>query len=274
MVTSFIGRAPASESFGLVADWTQALNGKGDLGDILKRLMRLVKADVALIARVSLTDKTTKYVARCTLQDGGAWPQQPRTCARQLFGDWLATARNGSVWKLSDLSKDTAINPVSGALMVHVSEVAVCPLEKTTRRVDVLEFHFRQTPAQHDVDLLTMLASTLASCWHKRLSGLVSKTLARKRNFTCINASGESDVAILDIENPAQLSRSEFRVCTLLKDGMTVNVIAKALSVAPATVRTHLSSVFSKTSTCNQVELLHLLNRQTPQPEKLSARMR
>lgn len=264
MSSDFYGRGRMSESFGFVADWMQALNGKGDLADVLERLMRLVKADAALIARVSIVDSTIKYVARCDLQSGKVWPTPPRSFAKTLFGDWLPTARKGSIWKLSDVAScDYARGPID-ADEIHrpVVEILACPLEKRNGDTDILELQYRHKPAQHDIDFVTMLIGTLSSCWHRRVSGIILKTLTLRRNITCINAAEHRDVPILDIENPAQLSRSEFRVCTLLKDGMTVNVIANALSIAPATVRAHLSSVFSKTGTCNQVELLHQLNRQ------------
>jgi len=264
MITEFRGLGRASKSLGLVADWTYALNGKGDLGEVLERLMRLVKADAALITRISTADSKTRYIARCDVQTGKVWPTQPRSFSRTLLGDWLPTAKNGSIWKLSDFADraQTGMSIHLDRIPEPITEIVACPLEMRNGQADVLELQYRHKPAQHDLDLVIILIGTLAPCWRNRVSGLIVKTLTQKRRFNCVNSLERSDVSVLDTENPAQLTRCEFRICSLLKDGMTVNVIAKTLSIAPTTVRAHLSSVFSKTGTCNQVELLHQLHRQ------------
>ena len=81
----------------------------------------------------------------------------------------------------------------------------------------------------------------------------------------------EETEPLLGIENPAGLSRSEFRVCSLLKEGMTVNIIADNLSVGRATIRSHLSSIYSKTGASSQVELLHMLNKSAEPADRVGA---
>ena len=262
------GREHASKSFGLVVEWTRALSGKSDLCAFLDRLMSLIKADAALISRVSTAEKAVRYIARCDRQSGKVWPAQPRTFANALIGEWLPAVKQGSIWKLSDhFECNTHMKSVEG-IDGSIIELIVCPLENSNGHADILELHFRSRPAQHDLDLATIMLGTLASSWNDRVSGLVARTLAKNRKYVVIK---NEDIPILDIENPAQLSRSEFRVCALLKDGMTVSVIAETLSIAPATVRAHLSSAFAKTGTSNQVELLHQLNRSKPTVGKVAS---
>ena len=268
MGINYYCRERTSEGFGLVAGWANALNGNGDLAECLEQLMRLVRADAALITRICLKDSNSRYIARCTLRKGEVWPTQPRAFAVDLLGDCLPVAKTGSIWKLSETEgREGASLSLSGHREPRTgkfAEIIAIPLWKGHASVDVLELQYLHSPAQHDLDLVVTLIGTLSSCWGSRVSGVIAKTLAQGRKLRCVEAPYDSDVPLLDCENPAHLSRSEFRVCTLLKEGMTVCAIAESLLIAPATVRTHLSSVFSKTGTSNQVELLHKLNRQKP----------
>ena len=51
---------------------------------------------------------------------------------------------------------------------------------------------------------------------------------------------------------------AELRILELLLDGMTTAEIAPTLKISFNTVRTHLKSLFAKTGTCRQTELLRL----------------
>lgn len=252
----------ASDSLGLVVDWTHALNENGDLADVLGRLICLVKADAAMIVRSSKEDGKTSYLARCCAETGKVWPVQPRSQARAILGDSMSTAKSGSIWKMSD-SASSGLNAAcfnGDDYADSVVEVIVSPMETTCGHTDHLEFHFRHRPAEHDLNLVIMLIGTLAVSWKRRVPGIISKKLGQKLKPHLYAGEERIHVPILDTENPAQLSRCEFRVCSLLNEGMTVNSISQALSISQATVRSHLSSIFSKTNVSNQIELLHRLN--------------
>ena len=57
----------------------------------------------------------------------------------------------------------------------------------------------------------------------------------------------------------AGLSRSEFRICTLVGQGMAPKAIAQQLALRETTVRTHLSAIYSKTATARIVDLFDRL---------------
>lgn len=263
MTPNFSLQSRTSESFGIVADWTQALIAKGDLGEVLERVMQLLKADAAVISRLSTEGNTTRYVERCYVQTGKVWSTPPRSYVKTVIGENLPTAIRGSIWKLSDRrSCDyTKVPSVDSEFPEQLMEIIMSPMEVHKGHADIFELHYCHRPTQHDLDFAIMLIGTLSSGWHRRVSGFVVKRLTQNRKYICLNNNDQDDIPILDVENPAGLSRCEFRICSLLQEGMTVNVIAKTLSIAPVTVRTHLSSAFSKTGTCNQVGLLYELNR-------------
>ncbi|MDH5797990.1 MAG: helix-turn-helix transcriptional regulator, partial [Paracoccaceae bacterium] len=80
------------------------------------------------------------------------------------------------------------------------------------------------------------------------------------------DAGALDGAAILDISNPAGLSRAEFGVCLLIRKGFTSSRISEELNVAKSTVKSHLRNIYSKTDTAGQVDLMYrLLNEPDPQ---------
>ena len=63
-------------------------------------------------------------------------------------------------------------------------------------------------------------------------------------------------IVALSCDNPLGLTRSEFRVCERVVRGFSVKRIAADLDISPHTVRSHLRSIFAKTGTDSQRELL------------------
>jgi DNA-binding CsgD family transcriptional regulator len=57
------------------------------------------------------------------------------------------------------------------------------------------------------------------------------------------------------------LTPAECRVALLLADGKSPKEIAGTLCVTAHTMKSHLSSIFSKTSTSGQVQLMRLLTQ-------------
>lgn len=55
------------------------------------------------------------------------------------------------------------------------------------------------------------------------------------------------------------LSPAELKISAMIADGLTVDEIAKALNKKPDTVRKQLQSIYEKTATNNQIELMRLL---------------
>ncbi|UWR27531.1 LuxR C-terminal-related transcriptional regulator [Sulfitobacter sp. S223] len=252
----------ATDCLGLVSDWTYALNGNGELSDVLDRLMRLLKAEVVAIVRMSKADFSTHSVARSDMQKGKIWPTQFRSYADEIVGEFISTAKVGSIWKLSEAKASDFEQLADKGIGVagNIFEGIISPLETTRTYIDFIELHFDHQPAEHDLNLLVMLIGTLTREWSRRAPASVSKAINQKRKLSRVLERKENHFSVLDPENPAQLSRSEYRICSLLSEGMTVHVIAKVLSISPATVRSHLSSTFSKTGATNQVELLYQLN--------------
>ena len=61
--------------------------------------------------------------------------------------------------------------------------------------------------------------------------------------------------------NPARLTRSEFRLCMLVQEGGLPDKVADVLQISKSTFRSHLRSIYSKTGVTGHVELVHLLHQ-------------
>lgn len=64
---------------------------------------------------------------------------------------------------------------------------------------------------------------------------------------------------LLGLSNPARLSRTEFRLCLLLSQGLHADRVADAMGIAPATLRAHLRRIFVKTGAASLSDLAERL---------------
>ena len=61
---------------------------------------------------------------------------------------------------------------------------------------------------------------------------------------------------LLDTANPARLSRTEFRICLLLSQGLNLSSVGDELEVSPATLKAHIRRILLKTGARSFAELL------------------
>jgi DNA-binding CsgD family transcriptional regulator len=137
------------------------------------------------------------------------------------------------------------------------NEIAIVPLLRTAKHLDVLEFHFRTDTGNRHQLLLNMLAGTLSDTWQRRRPGLLTEAMLAR-------AAKEDDaknalVPLLSAENPARLSRAEFRVCLLLSQGLSNEKVVDELEISLATLRTHLRNIYAKTGALGHSDLLYKL---------------
>lgn len=64
---------------------------------------------------------------------------------------------------------------------------------------------------------------------------------------------------ILGFQNPARLSRAEFRVCMKIAEGAENAAICAALCLSESTVRSHIRAICGKTGAADRGGLLTLL---------------
>lgn len=258
----------ATSNVKVVVQWVEALHGQGEIAEVLRELVGLVGAKSALLARLVNHDQAKRIAAADVTAGKLPSPPPPQSCSKLVLRENLRTARPGSIWRMSDV----CFLPGFDTAAIHdrgLRDVVVLVLGQKTDEVDVLEFHFHNDPRDHDANLLSILGPEFSNTWVRRTPGCVQHAMAHLRLVKDGAARG-AILPILHPNNPSGLSRSEYRICVMIGDGMKVKTIAEALSVCETTVRSHLTSIFSKTNTSGQVELIHRLMEPSSQTNHLA----
>jgi DNA-binding CsgD family transcriptional regulator len=136
-------------------------------------------------------------------------------------------------------------------------EAAIVILEARERGYDAVEIHFAGA-GTHVQALLASMGPAMSRCWRSRLPGTAS-ALAERTRLRPVTAQRPTAADLLSPNNPAGLSRSEFRICALMREGLPTKQIARELAIRPTTLRAHLQSIYAKTGATGQVELVHRL---------------
>lgn len=258
-----LGPSAVKSSLDVVSSWVYSMQGTGEFSDSLERLMSLIKADAAILVRVE--DGKHKRIAIVDSQTRKLFsPRDRPSLASSIFSDEISLARSGTVWLHSDAYDHVEIgNPDLNAKLKEfaVRDVAVVTLEATCRSSYYLEFHFSSLFLAHNRVVLLTLAGTLSKTWKDRSIGAARAIELSSRVTIELTADRLKTANILATDNPFGLSRCEFRVCLLIREGFTAKRLAKELNIKESTVRTHLSSIFAKAEVSGHIELLHRLSR-------------
>jgi len=262
----FLNRAgePISpNSFDVLATWVQALHGQGKITNALFSLLSLYKSDAALIVRFVEGNWQPRKVAVVNQKSDKSIACGHSSFTEIMLGENLGVSKTGTLWLWSDLIEDSdaveSLHIQQRILGSGLSDVGLIGLENSPGHYDYLELHFKSNLGKDDKNHLSLLAATLSKTWEQRLPGTVQKLLAQSRVQKTLDHLGLPSKPILDINNPYELSRCEYRICTMVKEGMLVKDIATGLSIREVTVRSHLCSIYAKTDTSGQIELLHRL---------------
>lgn len=248
-----------------VAAWCGGLHGSMSLAQALERLADGIGAKAAAIAR---HHHRSEHVPRPVAVVSGAF-QLPlvRPQCQHVLGYQFGRARAGTAWFLGEMLDDPAWVPsyeLDDWLSAgDVREIAVLPMASTPQHTDYIEFHFDQPftrAAQHEFEALV---PTIVRSWIGRKPGLVARATADGRALLARRPEAEGPKvwtsSILGMDNPAGLSRAEFRVCLLLSRGLSVKAVSEDLNLSENTIRSHLRAIYSKTETASLPELIYLI---------------
>ena len=249
--------AAESGTIEAIALWCECLHGKAPLLKALEKLSDSIGADVVALSRVS---RDHRGEARVLVFDGQpktpSTPKLERSFARSVLGVYFDKAKPGTTWfkSMVDGALDPALSSFHSRRRLH--DLAIIPLSSGDKTLDFIEFHFSGRNKPFHQALMNMMADTLTRTWRNRAAGLFTDSLLRVQSARKIMQPG---VPILSMDNPARLSRAEYRVCLLLSHGKTAARILDELGIGESTLRTHLRNVYAKTGTRNQSELVYQL---------------
>ena len=250
-------------SLEIVAGWVGSLQGDGNFIEVLERLTSLIKADAAILLRVEKNQKAARIIALTDRNAGKLFSARNRpSFSTAVLGDDIEIARPGTLWQLSDGFGDPELAKFHDSKELQefsIRDVAVIVQEKGFRASYFLEFHFSTPLLEHNRLILLTLANTLSNIWRDRRPG-VAQAMESKTRLRSVTGPVRQRVGnIMTAANPLGLSRSEYRVCMMIRQGYLAKRIAQELVVQECTVRTHLRSIYGKAGVSGHVELLHRL---------------
>ena len=194
-------------------------------------------------------------------------PGIEKSYGAMVLSNFARSAEPGTVWLRSMIGNDAEVQALDDIQRRRGwSDLAIVPLSQSPKSMDMLELHFSSDRARWHHLSLNVVAGTLAETWAHRKPGLLTEAMLDRPSR---KGAPEKLLPLLSCENPARLSRAEFRVCLLLAQGLSNDRITAELSISLATLRTHLRNIYAKTGSDGHSELLYKLlnfagNREKP----------
>lgn len=258
-----------------VISWCEALNGTASLQDALAELIAGVGAEAAMIVRTNMHDLRPVRIAVCDMARDAQMARPLRhSFADSFFGPLMISARTATTWVASAHMDDCSGDPALSEWQTprHLKEFVVFVLSAGGMNRDHLELHFRDRMSSDAEGKLMALLCDMAGVWARRKSELIGRTIDSPRGLTLHPQRSVARRHVLSTENPAQLSRAEFRVCLLLGRGLLVQAVGKELDLSEPTIRTHLRNIYAKTDCTCLAELVFRLMDGKPPSDQTEAR--
>jgi hypothetical protein len=216
-------RAVEGAMIGAIAQWCECLQGGAPVRQAMEMLADSLGVEALALTRAArdpgaeLNSLFFDYTAKSERDDA-----LDRSYATSVLGPYFRQPKPGSVWfkTLTEIEPDPRLERFHRRR--HFTELAVIPLSVEEKSSMFLEMHFSVHRGVGQHALINMCAPTLADTWSRRKPGLMTE-LILKRNRP--NPTPMSTAPILGADNPAGLSRSEFRVCLLLSRGLSTKAI-------------------------------------------------
>ena len=249
-----------------IASWCGGLHGSMPLAHALKAISKGLDADAGLIARDIRNDGRCRLAAIYDSREEDVDAEHlRRSFSSDVLGQYYNKIRVSTVWYLSHNLTDVGWSQ-SDALKSWtrargIGDIAVISLAATAAQNDYLELHFKKEIMKEVAQEVDSIIPTLIRSWAGRKTGLVTQAQIDDRILKArasAKASAlQTDAQILGVDNPANLSRAEFRVCLLLSRGLSVKGVTDELSLSEATIRSHLRNIYAKTNTHGHAELIY-----------------
>ena len=252
-------REQTKRSLNIVAKWVHALNAGSDIRSVLSEICDLMNADGAQVVRQMRCTDTTRMVTRHDCSASKLFASPTRSYISLVVGDDIHRARSGSIWLLSEVYPRRKAEDCLD--QVGLKEVTLLALGSCDEYSDFLELLHPATLQNNDRMLLELMGPIISQCWEKRAPDLVEALLAGCP-FS-VGQESKPSTRILSLENPFKLTRSEYRICSMIQEGNMPDQISGALKVKTSTLRSHMRSIYQKTGSSSQLALVHRLRNIT-----------
>ncbi|MEX0282463.1 MAG: helix-turn-helix transcriptional regulator [Arenibacterium sp.] len=181
-----------------------------------------------------------------------------KSFAHELLGSYAGKAKFGSVWSSNHHLDDGCSRLAQFQERERLGELVVIPLAANKRQLDFLEIHSTQPTSDYQSEEFEEFAISLSDTWQTRKPGVFARALPKAHSFQ--NRLPKAPPApIMSFENPAGLSKTEYRVCASLNRGLTTGELCDELQISKATLRTHLRNIYEKTNADSLPQLMYAL---------------
>jgi DNA-binding CsgD family transcriptional regulator len=255
---------------GAVAQWCECLHGRDPLLRSLEVLGLGLGAEIVALARYAHDGRGSSRAVIWERSASDPGTACDRGFAKALIGPYFEAARPGSLWFRSTIETSGANELAEFHASRHLRELAVIPLQTSSRFIDCFEIHFAERLRSQQQVILNSLAPVLARTWRNRAEGLFTEALLRVQPAT----ERREILPILSAENPARLSRAEYRVSLLLSRGLSLQEVKTELRIRDSTLRSHLSNLYAKINCSNLSELVFCLASSVAAREEPAKRAR
>lgn len=248
------------------ARWCEFLQSKGSAASALSALAEAADVDAVALSRVEHGSRDRALAV--VFDREGATPDRARVdqaFSGQVLHGFSKSASPGSVWLQSLFGDGDAPQLEHLQRNRNWNEMAIVPIAQTAQSMDVLEFHVNSRKSARFNRSLNILAGTLAETWGSRREGVLSELLVAPQEPVSVEDAAQP---LLSFENPARLSRAEFRVCLLFGQGLSNEHVMQELDISLTTLRTHLRNIYAKTGAKGHSDLLYKLLNYGPDAGK------
>lgn len=229
-----------SDVFLSFVKWSQ---GQSDLERALTFAMKAFGAEAVCLSRRERDTSSYKSVQIIDTCRDHARPKLDRAFMQVAFPGISGHLKKGASILVSDVISNSSRDDDLSVWMMRrkISDIGVICLGSSNGTADFLEFHLSsvETWAQRAPVIGAMLAEIYAG----RRVGLI----ARQLMADCSGDEKSEKELILAPDNPAKLTKSEWRLCVLIGSGLSRDRVVEELCITKNTVRTHLRNIYAKT---------------------------
>lgn len=241
----------------ILTDWYECLHGGQPLVAGLQRLSQSLAARSICLSRHSReSPQTTQVLTTNDLEIMASSIAGGQSYAHCVLGIYIDRPKAGSVWLSSAVQERISPRLQEFQAQNKIAETAVIPLAVGDKQIDYLELHFVGFLSDAAAALLNSLAEALSRTWMCRSPGLFAGAISAHEGKP---QAGSVPKEILSRTNPYGLTRSQVRVCVVLRQGLNTKSTCSELMISEATLRSHLRSIYRKTCTRSFTELVSKL---------------
>lgn len=257
MMTSAITAGGMRRPQNAQTNWTETIltfvkwcQGRSDIRSNLSVIANYFHAEAAGLSRWNCGNKSLRVAGIVNPHSDYSYPGKHSGLADVVCGSLVDSIKPGAGILLSEILDG---QPVMDAALKQylfrhdLADIGIICIAANGQTRDFIELHFRSDKLRNWGSVNQLEAPSLADIFSGRKQGLMlSALLHGSRQISVAKRTSFSEDLLSD-HNPANFTRSEWKICALIASGLSRDGIAKELSIKASTIQTHLRNIYAKT---------------------------